>query len=135
MYAFDIYIRAAVEIQRVYRGFIARRSVFRMIEPTLKNYKFKVIRIQRKIRQFLKLKRQKYAQFADYLAMKSKKIMINIKHFYKINSKFDSMRKFAPKSKQVNKDQKIWLQKADCQVQYLETGFDKIKQRSYMNDF
>jgi len=38
MYAFDIYIRAAVEIQRVYRGFIIRRSVFKMIKPTFKNY-------------------------------------------------------------------------------------------------
>ena len=105
-----------------------------MKQPTFKRYKHTVIKLQRKIRQFLEFKRLKYAQFAEYLAMKSKKIMLNIKHFYKINSKFDSMRKFAPKSKQVNKEQKLWLAKVDSSVQYLETGQQKIKQRSFMHD-
>jgi len=41
--------------------------------------------------------------------MKSKKIMLNIKHFYKINSKFDNMRKFKPNTKQVANDQKMLL--------------------------
>ena len=41
--------------------------------------------------------------------MKSKKIMLNVKHFYKINAKFDLMRNYRPKTKQVAVNQKMCL--------------------------
>ena len=45
--------------------------------------------------------------------MKSKKIMLNVKHFYKINSKFDRMRSFQPKTEKVKLNQKLWLEQVN----------------------
>lgn len=64
--------------------------------PSLWRFKSKVIFLQARIRRFLAAKRLKYIQFSEYLAMKSKKIMLNVKHFYKINAKFDLMRNYRP---------------------------------------
>ena len=55
--------------------------------------------MQRCVRKFLEVKRIKYSQYQEYLSMKSKKILLNLKHFYKINSKFDKMRVHLPSNR------------------------------------
>lgn len=66
--------------------------------------------------------------------MKSKKILLNIKHFYKINSKFDIMRNYTPLSKQVLVNQRLWLSQVDNSVKSMESGFTKVKQKSIQTD-
>ena len=62
--------------------------------------------------------------------MKSKKILLNLKHFYKINSKFDRMREFKPKDPMTQLDQKVQLNKVDESVQLIEESFAKLNART-----
>ena len=102
LYSFDIYIRAAIEIQRTFRG---HRDKLRVLKSkSFKDFRRKVILVQRQVRKFLAIKRVKYSQYQEYLAMKSKKILLNLKHFYKINSKFDKMREYMPKDPMLQLD-------------------------------
>ena len=66
--------------------------------------------------------------------MKSKKILLNIKHFYKINSKFDLMRHYTPLTKQVSVNQRLWLNRVDNSVKSMESGFSKVKQKAIQTE-
>ena len=58
MFDFDIFIRAATEIQRVFRGYKSRRVTFK--GHSFAKYKLKIVKIQRQIRAFLTMRRTKY---------------------------------------------------------------------------
>ena len=91
MYPFDLFLRAATMIQANYRGFHSRRSSLRG-QNTLKAYVAKVRLCQKQIRRFLAAKRSRYAQYADYLVQKSKKIIQQLQDFQYINSKLNKLR-------------------------------------------
>ena len=62
--------------------------------------------------------------------MKSKKILLNLKHFYKINSKFDKMREFKPKDSMAQLDQRAQLTKADESVKLVEEAFTRLQAKT-----
>ena len=76
-------------------GYKVRRKYLRA--PSFAAFKLKLVNLQRHVRRFLTLRRIRYNQFSNYLESKSKKIVMYLKHFYKINSKFDKMRNYIPK--------------------------------------
>lgn len=94
LFSFDIFVRAATEIQRVFRGHRSRLSNLRA--RSFNDFRDRLIRLQRFLRKFLTARRIRYKQFSDYLQKQSKKIVLNLKHFYKINSKFNKMRSYLP---------------------------------------
>ena len=95
LYSFDLYVHAATDIQRVFRSHMSRKKHLRAL--TFTAFRHKLIRLQRFVRRFLTARQIRYKQFSDYLQSKAKKIVLSLKHFYKINSKFDRMRTFQPK--------------------------------------
>jgi len=59
MYSFDIYIRAATEIQRTFRGCSSRKQHLRGF-VTFARFRDSVVKLQRKIKSFLEMKKLKY---------------------------------------------------------------------------
>ena len=124
LYSFDLYIRAAVEIQRTFRGYRDKIKVLK--SRSFQEFRRKVILVQRCARRFLEVKKIKYSQYQEYLAMKSKKILLNLKHFHKINSKFDKMRTHLPSNRMSMIEQKSQLEKVDKSVNLVEDAFTKL---------
>lgn len=83
LFDFDLYIRAAQEIQRHFRGHLSRTKQggsFFAIRASL-------IRLQRAIRRFLHIRAQENLKYLEYLDSKSKKLLLDFKNFYKIYRK------------------------------------------------
>ena len=72
------------------------------------------------MRNFLTSRQIRYKQFSDYLQAKSKKIVLNLRHFYKINSKFDKMRSYQSKNAMVALDQRRQIDIVNTQVNLVE---------------
>ena len=91
--------------------------------PSFAIFREKLVRLQQHVRNFLTTRRIRYKQFSDYLQMKSKKIILNLKHFYKINSKFNKMRNYLPKDPMTTVDQRRTLQGVNDSVSLIEHCF------------
>ena len=65
LYSFDLYIRAAVEIQRTFRGYRDKIKVLK--SRSFEEFRRKIIMVQRCVRKFLEVKRIKYSQYQEYL--------------------------------------------------------------------
>lgn len=126
LYTFDVYIQAALKIQKVYAGYIQRKRLFGQSQ-CFKNYKAKVLLLQKNVRKFLESRRERYLQYTDYMCKKSEKIILSLRHFYKINGKFDTFRKqIGQKTNLLNEIQKSQLSKVDESVFFVEQVFKKI---------
>ncbi|CDW87757.1 UNKNOWN [Stylonychia lemnae] len=124
LYEFDLYIRAATEIQRHFRGFLVRKKIF----GNFKRYRQVVVKVQRLARRFLELKIQKYQKYQEFLEIKSKKIILELKNFCKIYQKFDKLRS-NQSSIPLKSKQMVLLNQSEKYRKYIEKGYSQIRQK------